>query len=704
MRFSSWLSHPMALFVVLLLSGCGGGGGGGGSTSTDGGGSTPPPTIPGVASYTISVTVSGLVGTALVLNNLYEDLTVNGNGSFAFPTAVHSGFPYSVSIKSQPGSPAQVCSVANGSGDITGQVDVQVVCKNTIGGTVSGVVGTIVVQDNGTDNYSISADGAFAFPVAVTTGTAYNVTVLSSTTAQRCTVTNGTGIAEGNVTSIQILCKNTIGGIVSGLSGTVILQNNGTDNLSISNNGSFTFATAIATSSNYKVTVYAQPVGQTCLVTPHELGTANGSVTNIQVNCVDGQWTWMSGPSTSNQSGVYGTKGVAADGNRPGARHYAVSWTDSVGNLWLFGGHGYGAGTSFGVLNDLWKFIPGTNQWVWVGGSDTADAVGVYGTKGTAASTNMPGARQSALSWTDSSGNLWLFGGYGKDSSYPTRLNDLWKYNISSNQWTWMSGTDFGEQLGVYGTKGVPAASNIPGSRERAVGWFDATNNVLWMFGGYGVTTTAYIGDLNDLWKYDIGSGQWTWVSGANTRDQSGVYGTKGVAAAANVPGARQFATSWTDAAGNLWLFGGSGSDSVGAKVPLNDLWKFDGTLWAWVSGSKAFDYDGEPGVYGTLGVPAADNVPGSRTAAIGWRDSNGNLWLFGGSANNDLWKFDGSNWTWMNGGRPGSYGTIGVSGTGMPLSRGYMVPWIDAADNLWLFGGWNIDTQRLGDLWRYSP
>ena len=33
--------------------------------------------------------------------------------------------------------------------------------------------------------------------------------------------------------------------------------------------------------------------------------------------------------------------------------------------------------------------------------------------------------------------------------------------------------------------------------------------------------------------------GVWTWMSGSNTTYQLGIYGTKGVAAAANIPGAR---------------------------------------------------------------------------------------------------------------------------------------------------------------------
>jgi hypothetical protein len=51
----------------------------------------------------------------------------------------------------------------------------------------------------------------------------------------------------------------------------------------------------------------------------------------------------MSGSNISNQNGVYGTKGVAASANVPGARCKAVSWIDSSNNLWLFGGWGYAA-------------------------------------------------------------------------------------------------------------------------------------------------------------------------------------------------------------------------------------------------------------------------------------------------------------------------------------------------------------------------
>ena len=76
-------------------------------------------------------------------------------------------------------------------------------------------------------------------------------------------------------------------------------------------------------------------------------------------------------------------------------------------------GLGYGSSTTSGWLNDLWRYDPATNQWTWMSGSNTTGQTGVYGTKGVPDAANVPGARDASISWTDSYGNMWLFGGYG---------------------------------------------------------------------------------------------------------------------------------------------------------------------------------------------------------------------------------------------------------------------------------------------------
>ena len=358
--------------------------------------------------------------------------------------------------------------------------------------------------------------------------------------------------------------------------------------------------------------------------------TLSGTFNDLwRFNPTNDEWTWMSGSSSMNQPGVYGTQGVPAAANVPGSRGLATSWTDSNGNLWLFGGST--------DTNDLWQFSPATQLWTWISGSGSYGTPGVYGTQGVPAATNVPGGRNEALGWIDSNGNLWLFGGSGYDSAgVYGELNDLWEFNPTTKMWTWVSGSSSMNQLGVYGTQGVPAATNVPGGRNGAISWTD-TGGSLWLFGGNGFDGGNDSGGLlNDLWEFQPTTKKWTWVSGSSSANQPGVYGTQGVPAATNIPGGREYAVSWIDGSGNLWLFGGG----------YNDLWEYSPTtnLWTWVSGSSSGSH---PGVYGTESVPAATNVPGTRESSATWVDGSGNLWLFGGAGSfsggeelNDLWRY----------------------------------------------------------------
>ena len=154
-----------------------------------------------------------------------------------------------------------------------------------------------------------------------------------------------------------------------------------------------------------------------------------------------GQWTWISGGSADNASGVYGTQGTAAASNVPGARYAASSWIDSSGNLWLFGGYGYDSTGSVGKLNDLWQFSPSSSAVDLDRRRRRGQCRWGLRHAGHCRDRNVPGARQAASSWIDSSGNLWLFGGVGYDSTGAVgNLNDLWRYSPSSSEWTWVSG------------------------------------------------------------------------------------------------------------------------------------------------------------------------------------------------------------------------------------------------------------------------
>lgn len=257
--------------------------------------------------------------------------------------------------------------------------------------------------------------------------------------------------------------------------------------------------------------------------------------------------------------------------NIPGGRGGpANAWIDKSGNFWLFDGYGYDLAGTFGVLNDLWEYSSG--EWTWVGGSDLADQTGVYGTLGTPSASNIPGTRNSGAVWTDTSGNVWFFGGNNTNSSSPGGyFNDLWEY--SKGEWIWIAGSNTIDQSGVYGTLGTSSASDTPGARAFLISWTDSSGN-FWLFGGLGYDSTGTLGNLNDLWKYS--NYQWTWMGGSDLANQLGTYGTTGTSNPSNIPGARWIPVSWIDPQGNLWFFGGHGYDSAGTVGQLNDLWRYE--------------------------------------------------------------------------------------------------------------------------------
>lgn len=424
-------------------------------------------------------------------------------------------------------------------------------------------------------------------------------------------------------------------------------------------------------------------------------------------------WTWVGGSQSSNQVGTYGTQGQAAKANMPGAREYPQTWNDSNGHMWLFGGFGYESDGQ-GALNDLWKYDSSSGEWTWVSGANTvAGSSGSYGTQGASSPSNEPPGREDGATWIDGNGNLWLMGGYLDGvSGYG---NDLWKYDVSIGQWIWMKGSQSTNQPGTYGTQGQAASSNEPGARRGAVTWV-GPNGDLWLFGGHGYDSTGTEGYLDDLWKYDPSTNQWTWVDGTDKAGTLAVYGQQGTAASSNDPGARTGAVSWNGPNGNLWLFGGI---NAGSKLE-NDVWEYNVSTkqWTWVSGSNKGDQNG---TYGTQGTPASSNIPGGRYWASAWADKNGNFWLFGGlgydassstpGSLNDLWEYSPktNEWTWVSGSKSSNasstYGTQGQAAAGnTPGGREAAGAWLGAdGTTLWFFGGQDYNLNDYNDLWKYQ-
>jgi hypothetical protein len=172
--------------------------------------------------------------------------------------------------------------------------------KVTIGGTVAGLAGSgLILQNNGADDLAVAAAGAFTFATSVDSGSPYNVTVRTqpASPSQTCAVANGAGTATANVTNVTVTCSTgafTVGGSVSGLAGSgLVLRNNGGDDLPIASNGSFTFATELASGSPFEVSVATQPTrpSQTCTVADATGTIGGGDVRTVKVTCSTNKFT-----------------------------------------------------------------------------------------------------------------------------------------------------------------------------------------------------------------------------------------------------------------------------------------------------------------------------------------------------------------------------------------------------------------------------
>lgn len=205
LRDSIWRT-ALVFFMSVVVTACGGGGNGGGFFPF-----FPLPT----QLYAVGGTVTGLTGSGLVLqNNGGDDLAVPaGSSSFRFAGKLAKGEAYAVRVKTQPGSPAQTCTVNSATGTVA-DADVStvtIVCASnsvTVSGTVSGLVGSgLVLQNNGADSLAVAANGSFTFATPMANGATYAVTVSALPAAEFCSVTNGSGTAAADVSNVAVQCS-----------------------------------------------------------------------------------------------------------------------------------------------------------------------------------------------------------------------------------------------------------------------------------------------------------------------------------------------------------------------------------------------------------------------------------------------------------------------------------------------------------------
>src|SRR5882724_5569384 len=162
-----------------------------------------------------------------------------------------------------------------------------------VGGTVRGLNGSLVLQNNTIDELIVGINGAFQFNTKVPDRGAYNVTIKTQPANQRCSLTNGAGVIAGsNVAGVAIVCVSNpsdtafdLSVIVSGLDGnSVALRNNGANDLNASGSASFG---RFVSGTQYSITVKAQPSypASNCII-GGGLGTIANAAVVVRIDCV----------------------------------------------------------------------------------------------------------------------------------------------------------------------------------------------------------------------------------------------------------------------------------------------------------------------------------------------------------------------------------------------------------------------------------
>lgn len=166
----------------------------------------------------------------------------------------------------------------------------------TVGGSVTGLASsTLILQLNGENDLTISADGKFKFPNLMKKGSTYAVAVKTQPTLpvrQTCTVSQNSGKITKAVNNVFVVCTTdsfAVGGKVSGLarkSKGLVLELNGKSEVEVTKNGNFVFPDIrLPDGSDYKVAIKSTPAKQNCGVKAVATATDSDTINIVTVTC-----------------------------------------------------------------------------------------------------------------------------------------------------------------------------------------------------------------------------------------------------------------------------------------------------------------------------------------------------------------------------------------------------------------------------------
>lgn len=310
----------------------------------------------------------------------------------------------------------------------------------------------------------------------------------------------------------------------------------------------------------------------------------------------------------------------------PGGRNRMASSVDKNGNIWFFGGlYNDKVTHQTSALSDLWRYNPKSKKWTYFGNDG--------------GSVNKPHARYRARAWFDSNNILWMYGGAIEPDTASTdtfSYNDLWKYNTTTNVWTFVSGNRNNYYCkdcpngGYPSTPGTSGLQYFPRARSDYGYWKDNTGNI-WIYGGYAESHGS--DEYGDLWKFNATTSQWTLISGNETLNPPKT---------ATNPGSRNAPYCWVGSDNKLYMSGGLRR----YWNFLRDAWRINPSNGSWEV-VKADTLVNESPVSAGFQIENSTNTPGSSVNTLNHITTGSHTYLFSGygMGSNNLTGFTGAMW-----------------------------------------------------------
>ncbi|MBI5889249.1 MAG: hypothetical protein HZB47_01050 [Nitrosomonadales bacterium] len=363
------LSALLLVSIILSVCGCGGGSGRANGASGSGGGNTPPSSSKSITAYSlagavgaideINKTITVIVPGGTNISSLIADFTTTGmvvkvGGATQITGVTANDFTSQISY---------IVSAEDGS-NVTYTVTVTMMA--TIGGAVSGLASgaSLVLQNNGSDDLTLSANGSFVFATGVAKASAYKVTLLTPPAGQPCTVTYGAGtVTETNITNVNVICGPVIVGAFSPTGTMATAHSNHTATLLKDGN-------VLVTSGDFSgnVELYDSTLGTWSAAASMTIHRAYQTATQLRdgkVLVVGGYDFGLGNVTASTELYDPATGNWTATGNMTTARAYHTATLLADGKVLVAGG--YDGAPSFSSLAGAELYDPVSGTWTATG-------------------------------------------------------------------------------------------------------------------------------------------------------------------------------------------------------------------------------------------------------------------------------------------------------------------------------------------------